>query len=132
VAGREELFPHLAFRGALPRPTALYALADTFYPEKLVRDTPIARPGDVLPGTYAVMAELGMGWDDSRSVDDIEPVNASPELADLFGVPVGNALIEHFRVRYTTADQPVAVTITTAPRGRVVVRYEGKSWLQIP
>jgi DNA-binding GntR family transcriptional regulator len=110
----------------------LYALADTYYPEKLVRNTPIARPGDVLPGTYAVMAELGLGWDDSRSVDDIEPVNASRELADLFGVPVGNAMLEHLRIRYTPAGQPVAVTVTTAPRGRVVVRYEGKSWPQEP
>jgi DNA-binding GntR family transcriptional regulator len=110
----------------------LYALADTYYPEKAVRNTPIARPGDVLPGTYAVMAELGMGWDDTRSVDDIEPVNASREIADLFGVPIGNAMTEHFRIRYTPAGQPVAVTITTSPRGRVIVRYEGKSWLHTP
>lgn len=110
----------------------LYALSDSYYPEHLVRDTPIARPGDVLPGTHAVMANLGLGWDDGRSIDDLEPCNATHDIADLFGIAVGNAMFEHIRTRYTESDRPVVVTVTTAPRGRVVIRYEGKSWPQQP
>jgi GntR family transcriptional regulator len=103
----------------------LVALADTFYPHDLVAGTAIAQPGDVLPGVYAVMEELGYGWDDSHRTDEIRSRPASREEAAIFGVEPGYALTEHVRTRRTELGRPVALAVVVAPGDRLIITYEG-------
>lgn len=99
-------------------------LADTYYPHDLVAGTDIAKPGDVLPGVWAVMESIGHGWDDRMRVDEIRSRPASREQASIFGVAVGYPVIEHVRIRRTTDGEPVAVAVHVVPGDRVVIRYE--------
>jgi GntR family transcriptional regulator len=100
-------------------------LADSFYPRDIVKDSAVAQPGDVLPGVYAVMEQLGFGW--VRHRDELWSRPASREEADLFGLGPGVAVVQHIRTRFTEAGSPVAVTVTIAPGDRVVIVYEGAS-----
>jgi len=100
-------------------------LADSFYPYDIVKDTAVTQPGDVLPGVYAVMEQLGFGW--VRHRDELWSRPASREEIDLFGFGPGVAVIEHIRTRFTEVGSPVAVTVTIAPGDRVLIVYEGAS-----
>lgn len=102
----------------------IYATADTYYPEPIVRGTPIAEPDDVLPGVYAVMAKMGYGWE--RYADEIVSRPASRDEADRLGVYPGDPLTEHWRTRLTARGEAVALMHTVAPGDRLVIRYEGR------
>ncbi len=98
----------------------LYAAYDTFFEHELVKDTPIAHPADVLPGTYAVMEELGLGWND-KPRDEVIARHARTDEAELFGLQPGDPVAEVFRTRLTDSHRPVAVTVTVAPGDRVII-----------
>ena len=99
--------------------------ADTYYPLEIVKDTPIARPGDVLPGVYAVLEQLGHGWHTYR--DEIIARAATVQESERFGVAVGDPMSEVVRTRYDGDKRPVAVTLTVVPGDRVIITYEGSS-----
>lgn len=99
--------------------------ADTYYPQDLVRNTSIAEPGDVLPGVYAVLEDLGHGWVTYR--DEITARAATVRESERFGVAVGDPMSEVVRTRYDSERRPVAVTVTVVPGDRVVITYEGES-----
>lgn len=107
-------------------------LADTYYPNKLVAGTPIAEPGDVLPGVWAVMEALGHGWDERHRVDDIDSRQATRQEASIFGFSVGYAVTEVVRTRRTAAGMPLAVSVFVVPGGRRMVlrRIGGEEWKQ--
>lgn len=101
----------------------IWMTADTHFPEELVSGTPIARPADVLPGTLAVLEQLGHGV--VRHTDEIFCRAATAVEADLFGIAAGASMVETVRTRFAAGDRPVAVTITVAPGDRVVLVIEG-------
>jgi GntR family transcriptional regulator len=95
---------------------------DTAFAEPVVRGTPIALPGDVLPGTYAVMAALGLPWVDPPETT----IHARPPTrreADTFGLGHGVAMYEVHRVRRTAEGRPVAVTMKIMPGDRNVIVF---------
>lgn len=96
--------------------------ADTYYPEALVRGTPIAQPDDVLPGTYAVMESIGCGWVHPPE-DEILPRPASARECEMFGIDTGVAVAEVRRIRRMASGRVVAVTLTVMPGDRNVIRY---------
>lgn len=101
----------------------LTAVAATYFPFELVRDTEIARPRDVLPGTLAVLERLGHPVE--RNEDEIESRPAAAGEAELFGLRAGDSMLEVVRVRRGTDGRPVAVTITTAPGDKVIIVLKG-------
>ncbi len=101
----------------------LFAVAESFFPRALVGDTPIALPGDVLPGTYAVLEEIGHPW--VSHTDEIVARNATAVEADRFGIQSGDPVAEVIRTRFGEGGRPIAATITVAPGDRVVIIIEG-------
>jgi GntR family transcriptional regulator len=95
---------------------------DTAFAEPVVRGTAIALPGDVLPGTYAVMAKLGQPWVDPPETT-IHARPPSRHEADLFGLSPGVAMYEVHRVRRTAQGRPVAVTVKLMPGDRNVIVF---------
>lgn len=98
---------------------------DTHYPQELVHGTPIASPGDVVPGVYAVLEDLGRGWKRWRDEKTARPATMAE--AARFGVSVGEPMMETIRTRFDEQDRPVAVTIVVAPGDRTIDIYEGES-----
>jgi DNA-binding GntR family transcriptional regulator len=100
----------------------LMLLADSYYPEALVRGTSIAQPGDVLPGTYAVLEELGHGW--TRSRDEITIRMPTREEATRLGLAEGTPVGEHIRTSWSADGTPVRVQVSVLPGDRNVITYD--------
>lgn len=101
----------------------LFAITDTVFPDAIVGGTAIARPRDVLPGTLAVLAQIGHPV--KRSPTTVVSRPASAAEADTFGLRPGDAMVEVTRTRLTADGRPVAVTLTTAPGHKVIIILEG-------
>ncbi len=97
-------------------------LADTYYPERLVGGTAVARPGDVLPGTYAVLGELGHRW--VRSQDEITIRMPTREESARLGLAVGTPVGEHVRTSWSADGTPVRVQVCVLPGDRNVIVYD--------
>jgi GntR family transcriptional regulator len=95
---------------------------DTAFAEPVVRGTAIALPGDVLPGTYAVMAAMDQPWIDPPETT-IHARPPSRREADLFGLGHGVAMYEVHRVRRTSKGRTVAVTVKLMPGDRNVIVF---------
>lgn len=72
-----------------------YAIADSYYPEAIVRGTAIARPADIPTGARHVLAELGHKW----ATHDDEIIGRLPTDAEarLLNIPPGLAVLVHTR-----------------------------------
>jgi GntR family transcriptional regulator len=97
--------------------------SDSFYSKDLVDGTPIAEPGDVAPGVYAIMDELGVGYVTLR--DEIFIRSGTAAEAERFGLQPGDAVAQVFRTRCTAEGRPVSVTVTTTPGDQVVIIIDG-------
>lgn len=97
-------------------------LADSYYPERLVAGTPVALPGDVLPGAYAVLGAIGYGW--VRSRDEITIRMPTREEAARLGLAEGTPVGEHIRTCWTTDGTPVRVQVSVLPGDRNVIVYD--------
>jgi DNA-binding GntR family transcriptional regulator len=100
----------------------LMLLADSYFPEALVRGTVVARPGDVLPGTYAVLEGLGHGW--VRSRDEITIRMPTREEAARLGLAEGTPVGEHVRTSWSAGGTPVRVQVSVLPGDRNVIIYD--------
>ena len=98
----------------------LMLLADSYYPEALVRGTAIAQPGDVLPGTYAVLEELGHGWVRDEISIRMPTREEAARLSLAEGTPVG----EHVRTSWSASGAPVRVQVCVLPGDRNVIIYD--------
>jgi len=96
---------------------------DTYYPRDLVDGTPIALPGDVVPGAFAVLEGLGAGWRPPAR-DNVFARAATIAEAALFGVPPGEPMLEIVRTRMDADRRPVAVSIIVGPGSRFECEYE--------
>lgn len=101
----------------------LQASADTYFPRALVSGTAIELPDDVLPGTYAILEQLGHGW--RTRTDSMVSRPPTTREIDLFGLAPGVSVMEHVRVRRSAEGRVVAVTISVLPGDRNIIVYEG-------
>lgn len=97
-------------------------IADSHYPHEIVAGTPVAEPGDVLPGVYAVMEELGHGW--LRHHNEVRARAASRAEAQRLRTVPGQIVIEHIRTSFTADGRPVRCTVMVARGDRTVVTYD--------
>lgn len=101
----------------------LHATADTLFRRSDVTGSPIELPADILPGTYAVLEERGIGWRTYRDTMRWRPASVAER--NLYKCGPGVAVVRHLRIRKTAEDRVVAVTITTLPGDRNEIIYEG-------
>lgn len=98
-----------------------YQIADSYFPEELVRGTPLMEPRDVAaPG--GVLAYIG--HPQVRYRDEIRvrmPAKAEAERLELLA---GTPVAEHTRIGYAADGRALRVMITIAPGDRNVVVYE--------
>ncbi|NYI05563.1 GntR family transcriptional regulator [Allostreptomyces psammosilenae] len=98
-----------------------YALADSYFPEELVRGTPLMLPEDVsAPG--GVLASVGLIQ--SHYQDEITvrmPTRAETERLSL---PTATPVAVHQRTGYDSDGRPLRVMITILPGDRHVIRYD--------
>jgi GntR family transcriptional regulator len=98
------------------------ALADTWYPERIVAGSEIAEPGDVGRGTNRVLAELG--HEVVRRTDEISARMPTPAEAQSLQIATGVPVLTALRTGYDAADEPVAVYVAILPTDRHVVVYD--------
>jgi GntR family transcriptional regulator len=98
------------------------ALADSYYPESLVRGTPILEPYDVQPGVYAILSSRGAGF--TRNRDEIGTRMPSREEVTRLKLGPGTPVAEHLRVSYTPSNRPVRILLSILPGDRVTIAYE--------
>lgn len=97
-------------------------LADSYFPERLVRDTAITKPGDILPGTYAVLDEIGLGW--VRSRDVIRPRMPTRAEVLALGLSPGTSVTDHRRTSWTADGTPIRLMHGVLPGDRAEIVYE--------
>lgn len=96
--------------------------ADSYFPERLVANSPITQPGDVLPGTYLVMAQLGHGW--VRTQDRVRARMPNRDEVLRLGLTPGTPVIDHTRISWAGDGTPVRVQLATLPGDRNEIVYE--------
>jgi GntR family transcriptional regulator len=104
---------------------APYLIADSFYPEAIVRGTAVAHPADIRAGARNVLAELGHKWVTHN--DEIEGRHPTDEEVRLLGIPPGLAVIVHTRTSSNTEGVPSRCMVSVFPvdRWRLLYRVEG-------
>jgi GntR family transcriptional regulator len=98
------------------------ALADTWYPERIIAGSEIVQPGDVARGTNRVLAELG--HEVVRRTDEISARMPTPVEAQALQIAGGVPVLTALRTGYDAADEPVAVYVAILPTDRHVVVYD--------
>lgn len=98
-----------------------YMIADSYYPEEIVRGTPIARPADITTGARHVLAESGHEW---VSHDD-EIVGRLPTEVEarVLGIPPGMAVMVHTRTSRNREGVASRVLVSVLPVDRWTLRY---------
>lgn len=97
-------------------------LADSYYPERLVRGTKITSPDDTLPGTYAVLDQLQRGW--VRSRDEISIRMPTRRETARLGLAAGTPVAEHVRTSWASDNRPVRTQVCVLPGDRNTIVYE--------
>lgn len=98
-----------------------FQLADSYFPEPLVRGTPLMLPRDVsAPG--GLLASIG--HPQARIIDEITIRMPSKDESTQLGLPTGTPVAEHVRTGYDAEGKPVRVMITVAPGDRHALIYE--------
>ncbi|WP_411075326.1 GntR family transcriptional regulator [Streptomyces sp. cmx-4-7] len=98
-----------------------YALADSYFPEPLVRDTPLMLPEDVsAPG--GVLASIGLVQDHYR--DEITVRMPTRAETEKLGLPAATPVAVHRRTGYDKEGKPLRVMVTVLPGDRHVIRYD--------
>jgi DNA-binding GntR family transcriptional regulator len=98
------------------------ALADTWYPERIVAGSEIVEPKDVPRGTNRVLAELG--HEVVRRTDEISARMPTPVEAQALQIAGGVPVMTALRTGFDAEDQPVAVYVSILPTDRHVVVYD--------
>jgi GntR family transcriptional regulator len=98
-----------------------YALADSYFPEELVRGTPLMLPEDVsAPG--GVLASIGLIQQHYR--DEITVRMPTRAESDKLRLPPATPVAVHRRTGYDKDGRPLRVMITVLPGDRHVIRYD--------
>lgn len=125
VAERLELDPETALTVVRERVRIVdqdpYALADSYFPEELVRGTPLMLPEDVsAPG--GVLASVGLIQ--ARYRDEITVRMPTRAEIEKLSLPAATPVAVHMRTGYDQDDRPLRVMITILPGDRHVIRYD--------
>jgi DNA-binding GntR family transcriptional regulator len=97
-----------------------YQLADSYFPESIVRDTPLMEPRSVYaPG--GILASIG--YQQARYFDEIAIRMPTPSESDRLDLPAGTPVAEVTRVGYVEDGTPVRVMISVAPGDRNILVY---------
>jgi DNA-binding GntR family transcriptional regulator len=98
-----------------------YALADSYFPEELVRGTPLMLPEDVsAPG--GVLASIGLITDHYE--DEIRVRMPTRQEVERLSLPAATPVAIHTRTGYDKDNRPLRVMVTTLPGDRHVIRYD--------
>jgi GntR family transcriptional regulator len=98
-----------------------YALADSYFPEELVRGTPLMLPEDVsAPG--GVSASVGLVQ--ARYRDEITVRMPTRAEVEKLSLPSATPVAVHMRTGYDENNRPLRVMITILPGDRHVIRYD--------
>lgn len=98
-----------------------YQLADSYFPEQLVRGTPLAEPRSVsAPG--GLLAAIGHVQ--ARFVDEIAIRMPTAAETERLGLPTGTPVAEVTRTGYDVGGGPLRVMVSIAPGDRNVLVYE--------
>ena len=102
-----------------------YLIADSYYPEAIVRGTAVAHPSDIKAGARHVLAEVGHKW--VTHDDEIEGRHPTEEEARLLGIPPGLAVIVHTRTSSNAEGVPSRCMVSVFPvdRWRLLYRVKG-------
>jgi GntR family transcriptional regulator len=84
-----------------------WLMINSYFPLDLVRDTPLAQPGRIPQGTYAVLAELG--HEQIGSMDKIVARMPDAREFDFFHLTTGTPVIVVNRTSYS-AERPIRLT----------------------
>jgi DNA-binding GntR family transcriptional regulator len=90
-----------------------YQLADSYFPEQLVRGTPLIEPRSVSGGLLAAI-----GCTQSWFVDEIEVRMSTLTENDRLKLVPGTPIAEITRTGYGENDRPLQVMVTVAPGDR--------------
>lgn len=98
-----------------------YALADSYFPEELVRGTPLMLPEDVsAPG--GVLASVGLVQ--VRYQDEITVRMPTRSEAERLALPTATPVAVHMRTGYDKDGRALRVMVTVLPGDRHVIRYD--------
>ncbi len=102
-----------------------YLIADSYYPEAIVRGSPVASPADIPAGARNVLADLGHKW--VTHDDEIEGRHPTEDEARQLNIPPGLSVLVHTRTSSNAEDVQSRVMISVLPvdRWRVLYRIEG-------
>lgn len=98
-----------------------YALADSYFPETLVRNTELMLPEDVsAPG--GVLASIGIVQ--TRYADEITVRMPTRDEAERLALPAATPVAVHTRTGYDADNRPLRVMVTILPGDRHIIRYD--------
>ncbi|MFI6812100.1 GntR family transcriptional regulator [Nonomuraea sp. NPDC050328] len=104
-----------------------YNTNDSYFPERIVAGSEIARPGDIRRGANRVLEELG--HKQVRVVDDIQGRMPTHLESEQLKLDVGTPVLVYTRVGFDAGDTPVRVAVSVFPADKHLIRYElGLSW----
>jgi GntR family transcriptional regulator len=98
-----------------------YQIADSYFPEAIVRGTPLMEPRSVnIPG--GVLASSG--HPQARYLDEIAVRMPSRSESDRLDLPAGTPVAEVTRIGYSAEGEPLRVMVSITPGDRHVLVYE--------
>jgi GntR family transcriptional regulator len=99
-----------------------YALADSYFPYELVRDSPIAQPDNLSRGANKVLDDLGHVQ--VRFRDEITTRMPTSDEARRLNIGPGTPVAQLLRTAYDQDDHPVRLAATILPGDRYVLVYD--------
>ncbi|MGH2941791.1 MAG: GntR family transcriptional regulator [Solirubrobacteraceae bacterium] len=99
-----------------------YALADSYFPYEVVRDSEIAEPDNIPRGANKVLDELGHVQ--ARFRDEITIRMPHAEEARRLAIGPGTPVAQLLRTAFDQEDRPVRLAITVLPGDRYVLVYD--------
>jgi GntR family transcriptional regulator len=102
-----------------------YLIADSYYPERIVHGSEVARPADIARGARQVLAELGHRW--VFHVDEVEGRHPTDDEVRMLTIPPGLGVIVHMRTSSNADQVPSRVMVSILPvdRWRLIYHIEG-------
>lgn len=99
-----------------------YNTNDSYFPLKIVGDSDIVRPDNIVRGANRVLEELG--HPQVRVVDDISARMPTPDESFRLQLEPGTPVVVYVRVGYDGDDIPVRVAVSVLPADKHLIRYE--------
>ncbi len=99
-----------------------FMIADSYYIYEDVKDTPISRSGDVLPGIYAIFEQMGRPWSPAK-VDRIGARMPRRHEISMLSIGAGTPVMTIARVSRDIHGTPVRLSYFVVPGDRSESEY---------